>query len=179
MGHEPVGERETLTSWLGLSPSNRVTGGRIISSRTTPSANRAATALRLAAFGLHRSDSALVAFLRRKKAQLGPAKAITATAHRLARIIYSMLKSGNEYTDPGAEHCETQYRDRALRNTRRRASKLGYQLVPINGYDPGVIGTPGRHAGAFSGELVGSTPGAVQKPVRDQSRVADWSVIAQ
>ena len=79
-----------FASWLGLSPNNRVTGGKVISSRTTPSANRAAAALRLAAFGLHRSDSALGAFLRRKKAQLGPAKAITATAHKLARIIYAM-----------------------------------------------------------------------------------------
>ena len=140
-----------FTSWLGLSPNNRVTGGKIISSRTTPSANRAASALRLAAYGLHRSDSALGAFLRRKKAQLGPAKAITATAHKLARIIYSMLKNGDAYTDPGAEHYETQYRERALRNARRRASKLGYQLVPINGRDPGGIAAPGGALAASAG----------------------------
>ena len=60
-----------FASWLGLSPDNRITGGKVISSRTKPNANRAATALRLAAHGLHRSDSALGAFLRRKKAQLG------------------------------------------------------------------------------------------------------------
>ncbi len=81
-----------FASWLGLSPNNRVTGGKVISSKTKPSANRAATALRLAANALHRSDSALGAFLRRKKAQLGAPKAITATAHKLARIIYSMLR---------------------------------------------------------------------------------------
>ena len=140
-----------FTSWLGLSPNNRVTGGRIISSRTTPSANRAATALRLAAFGLLRSDSALGAFLRRKKAQLGPAKAITATAHRLARIIYSMLRNGNEYADPGAEHYERQHRERALRNARRRARTLGYELVPINGHDPSGIGAPGGALAASAG----------------------------
>ena len=72
---------EHFASWLGLSPNNRVTGGRAISSRTKLSANRTAAALRLAANALHRSDSALGAFLRRKKAQLGAPKAITATAH--------------------------------------------------------------------------------------------------
>ena len=70
-----------------------------MSSRTKPSANRAAAALRLAAHGLHRSDSALGAFLRRKKAHLGAPKAITATAHKLARLIYSMLRYGQDYVD--------------------------------------------------------------------------------
>ena len=119
-----------FASWLGLSPNNRVSGGRVMSSHTTRNANRAATALRLAANALHRSDSALGAFLRRKKAQLGAPKAITATAHKLARIIYSMLKYGQEYVDAGAEYYERQYRQRALRNARRRAAQLGYKLVP-------------------------------------------------
>ena len=105
----------------------------------------------VAAFGLLRSDSALGAFLRRKKAQLGPAKAITATAHRLARIIYSMLRNGNEYADPGAEHYERQHRERALRNARRRARTLGYELVPINGHDPSGIGAPGGALAASAG----------------------------
>ncbi len=96
-----------FASWLGLSPDNRVTGGKVKSSKTKPSANRAAAALRLAAHGLHRSDSALGAFLRRKKAQLGAPKAITATAHKLARLIYSMLRYGREYLDAGAEYYET------------------------------------------------------------------------
>ena len=74
-----------FASWLGLSPNNRITGGRVMSSKTKPSANRAATALRLAANALHRSGSALGAFLRRKKAHLGAPKAITATAHKLAQ----------------------------------------------------------------------------------------------
>ena len=91
-----------FASWLGLSPHHRITGGRIISSKTKPSANRAAAALRLAANALHRSDSALGAFLRRKKAHLGAPKAITATAHKLARLIYSMLRYGQEYVAAGA-----------------------------------------------------------------------------
>ena len=83
-----------FASWLGLSPNNRITGGRVMSSKTKASGNRAAAALRLAANALHRSNSALGAFLRRKKAHLGAPKAITATAHKLARLIYSMLRHG-------------------------------------------------------------------------------------
>ena len=121
-----------FASWLGLSPNNRITGGRVISSKTKPSANRAAAALRLAANALHRSDSALGAFLRRKKVQLGAPKAITATAHKLARLIYSMLRYGQEYVDAGAKYYESQYQQRALRAAKRRAAQLGYQLVPMS-----------------------------------------------
>ena len=121
-----------FASWLGLSPNNRITGGRVISSKTKPSANRAAAALRLAANALHRSDSALGAFLRRKKAQLGAPKAITATAHKLARLIYTMLRNGQEYVDAGAKYYERQYQQRALRTAKRRAAQLGYQLVPMS-----------------------------------------------
>ena len=121
-----------FASWLGLSPDHRVTGGRIMSSKTKPSAHRAAAALRLAAHGLHRSDSALGAFLRRKKAQLGAPKAITATAHKLARLIYSMLRHGQDYVDAGAEYYERQYQQRALRAAKHRAAQLGYRLVPMS-----------------------------------------------
>ena len=120
-----------FASWLGLSPDQGITGGRIMSSKTKPNANRAAAALRLAANALHRSDSALGAFLRRKKAQLGAPKAITATAHKLARLVYSMLRYGQDYVDAGAEYYETQYQHRALRAAKRRAAQLGYQLVPM------------------------------------------------
>ena len=103
-----------------------------VSSKTKPSASRAAAALRLAANALHRSDSALGAFLRRKKAQMGAPKAITATAHKLARLIYSMLRYGQEYLDAGADYYESQYQRRALRAAQRRAAQLDYQLVPIS-----------------------------------------------
>ena len=119
-------------------PENRVSRE---SSKTKPSASRAAAALRLAANALHRSDSALGAFLRRKKAQLGAPKAITATAHKLARLIYSMLRYGQEYADAGAEYYESEYQQRALRAAKRRAAQLGYQLVPMSDaqhHDPGV-----------------------------------------
>ncbi len=92
---------------------------------------------RLAAHGLHHSDSALGAFLRRKKAHLGAPKAITATAHKLARLIYSMLRYGQDYVDAGAEYYESQYQQRALRAAKQRPSQLGYQLVPMSDA-PGV-----------------------------------------
>ena len=97
----------------------------MISSKTNASGNHAAAALRLAANALHRSDSALGAFLRRKKAHLGAPKAITATAHKLARLIYSMPRRGQEYVDAGAEYYETQYQQRALRTAQRRAARRG------------------------------------------------------
>ena len=120
-----------FASWLGLSPDHRSTGGRVMSSKTKPSASRAAAALRLAANALHRSDSALGAFLRRKKAPLGAPQAITPTAHKLARLVYSMLRYGQEYVDAGAEYYESQYQQRALRAAKRRAAQLGCQLAPI------------------------------------------------
>ena len=137
-----------FASWLGLSPDNRVTGGRVMSSKTKPSASRAAAALRLAAHGLHRSDSALGAFLRRKKAQMGAPKAITATAHKLARLIYSMLRYGQEYVDAGAEYYESQYQQRALRAAKRRAAQLGYQLVPVSDDEHQDTGRPLNPAAA-------------------------------
>ena len=120
-----------FTSWLGLCPGSKITGGKRISSRTKPSANRAAAAFRLAANSLHRSNSALGAFLRRKKAQLGAPEAITATAHKLARLVYSMLKNGTEYTDQGQDYYEREYRHRVMKNLAKRAQQLGYKLVEL------------------------------------------------
>lgn len=116
-------------SWLGLAPNNRVSGGKILSRRTIPTANRAAAALRVAAQSLHRSKSALGAFLRRKAAHLGMPKAITATAYKLARILYAMLATGTSYIDLGQDHYERAYTDRVVKRLVRRASELGYTLV--------------------------------------------------
>lgn len=124
-----------FTSWLGLCPGSKITGGKVKSSKTKPSANRAAAALRLAANSLHRSDSALGAFLRRQKARLGGPAAITATAHKLARLVYSMLKNGTEYTDVGQDYYEQRYRQRVMKNLTRRARQLGYQLVELEPHE--------------------------------------------
>ena len=134
-GYDQVAQRGPLRVLAGFESQQPHHGreGDQLPDQGKASANRAAKALRLAANALHRSDSALGAFLRRKKLHLGaPPKAITATAHKLVRIIYAMLRYGREYVDAGAEHYERQHHQRALRATTRRAALLGYQLVPIS-----------------------------------------------
>ena len=116
-------------SWLGLAPGNKVSGGKRLSGRTKPSANRAAAALRMAAQSLNQSQSALGAYFRRLKARLGAPKALTAAAYKLARILYRMLKHGAGYVDQGEAAYEERYRDRLLRNLKRRAAELGFQLT--------------------------------------------------
>jgi len=119
-----------FASWLGLSPGNRVSGGkRIGKSKTTPSANRAAAALRMAAQSLHASQSALGGFFRRQKARLGSPKAVTAAAHKLARIFFSMLKNKTAYDAPDINYYEEQYRKRVMANLRKRAAQMGFELV--------------------------------------------------
>ena len=116
-------------SWLGLAPGSKVSGGKRLSGRTKPSANRAAAALRMAAQSLNQSQSALGAYFRRLKARLGAPKALTAAAYKLARILYRMLKHGAGYVDQGEAIYEERYRDRLLRNLKRRAAELGFQLT--------------------------------------------------
>jgi transposase len=120
-----------FTSWLRLSPNNQVTGGKVKRRGTQPTQNRASTAFRVAAQSLARSDSARGAFYRRMRAKHGAPKAITATAHKLARTVYFMLKRREPYRDPGADYYEEQYQARTVRNLQRRAAKLGMRLEPI------------------------------------------------
>jgi transposase len=120
-----------FTSWLRLAPNNKVTGGKVKQRGTLPTQNRATTALRIAAQSLTHSDSALGGFYRRMRAKHGAPKAITATAHKLARIIYFMLKHRQPYRDPGADYYEEQHRARVVRNLQRKAAKLGMRLEPI------------------------------------------------
>ena len=119
-----------FVSWMGLCPGTKVTGGKRLSSKTKPTANRAAGILRMAAASLHHSQSALGAYYRRMAARLGAPKAVTATAHKLARIVYSMLKQGTAYVDAGQDYYERQYKDRVVRNLQQRAKALGFELVP-------------------------------------------------
>jgi transposase len=115
-------------AWLGLAPNPRKSGGKVKSSRTRAGANRAAQALRLAAEGLHRSKSALGAFYRRIAARRGAPKAITATAYKLARRVYALLKHGESYVAQGEQEYEEAHRERQLRQLRRKAQELGYEL---------------------------------------------------
>ena len=118
-----------FTSWLRVSPGQSITGGRNRSGRNRPTTNRLSTALRIAAQTLSKSQSALGAFYRRKRAQLGSEKAINAAAHKLARMIYFTLKNQRTYVDPGPDHYAQHHRDRILKSIQKRANQLGYQLV--------------------------------------------------
>lgn len=117
-----------FASWLRLCPNNKITGGKVQQRGVQPTKNRASTALRVAAVSLEHSDSALGAYYRRMRARHGAPSAITATAHKLARIIYFMLKERMPYHDFGANYYEQQHRTRVLRNLSRQAAKLGYRL---------------------------------------------------
>jgi transposase len=116
-------------SWLGLCPDNRISGGKVLSSHTRRVVNRASDALRMAAVTLERSQSALGGFYRRMKVRLGAAEAITATAHKLARIIYRLLKHGEAYVRQGLEDYERKFRERKLHALRKTAISMGFKLV--------------------------------------------------
>jgi transposase len=135
----PTGKH--FASWLGLCPGNKQSGGKRYRVRSKPTANRAATALRVAAQGLAHSHSALGAYYRRMRARLGAPKAMTATAHKLARLVYSMLRYGADYVDAGQQAYEQKYRDRVLTNLQRKAKAFGYQLVHVADSDGEVAST--------------------------------------
>lgn len=122
---------KNFASWLGLCPGNKVSGGKRLSGKTKPCANRVSIALRIAANTLYRSECAFGAFLRRMKMRLGSPKAITALAHKLAKLIYIMLKYGHEYVEKGVEYYEEMYRKRREASLKRKAKELGYELVPV------------------------------------------------
>ena len=119
-----------FASWLGLCPGTKITGGKVMSGKTKRCANRAAQALRLAAAALRSSQSALGAYYRRLCARMDKPKAVTAAAHKLARLIYAMLTHGQEYTDRGQDYFEERYRQRVLHNLAQKAKAMGMQLVP-------------------------------------------------
>lgn len=119
-----------FTSWLGLCPDNRISGGKILSCRTRRVSNRLSDVLRLAATTLERSQTALGAYYRRMKAKLGAAEAVTATAHKLARILYRLLTHGEAYVQQGIADYEKQHRERRLKNLQKTAEHLGFNLVP-------------------------------------------------
>jgi transposase len=128
----PWNSGKHFSAWLALSPNNRITGGKLL--RKKPLAirpNRAAQAFRLAAQTLERAQCALGAFFRRIKSRLGRAVAIKATAHKLALIVYSMLKNKTEYRDLGQTYYEDRYHERLLNRLKTNAAALGFQLIPL------------------------------------------------
>jgi transposase len=120
-----------FTSWLGLCPNFKKTGGKVQSSRTRRGKGRAAHTLRLAAWSLMRSKSYLGAYLRRQRSRLGSPKAITATAHKLARILYHLMRYGEAYVQQAEEAYAEQVRERLEKHLHRRATELGFVLKKI------------------------------------------------
>nr|WP_246230652.1 transposase [Bradyrhizobium cytisi] len=123
---------DDLTSWLGLAPSNKVSGGKMLSSRTRRSGGRVAALLRLAAVTVGRTDTALGAFYRRLSSRIGKAQAVTATARKIAVLFYNAVRHGMDYVDPGASSYETRYRTRVINNLHRRARHSALSCTPWN-----------------------------------------------
>jgi hypothetical protein len=118
-------------SWLGLTPGTKISGGKVLSSGTKRSANRARQALKMAAMTLSHSDSALGAFYRRLCARMDKPRANTAVAHKLARMVYFMLTRGEAFVDQGQQRYEEQQRQRSIAALKRRAARLGFRIESV------------------------------------------------
>lgn len=121
-----------FSSWLGVCPGNKVSGGRSLSGKTKRCRNRVANLLRMAANGLWNASCYLGAYLRRMKGRLGGPQAITATAHKLAVILYTMIKEQKSYVELGEEYYEKTYRERRLKALQRQAQEMSLMIVPIS-----------------------------------------------
>jgi len=120
-------------SWLRIAPAHDISGGKVLRSRTLKTGNRATQAFRLAAQAASRSThSAFGAYYRRMRARLGPEKAMTALAHKIARTYYHMLKHRVPFRDVGAEEYEKRVRERELAHLRKKAARLGMRLVDLS-----------------------------------------------
>ena len=151
-----------FTSWLCLAPGIKISGGKLLSSRTRRSSSRAAALLLLAATTIGRSDTALGAFYRRLSSRIGKQKAVTATARKIAVLFYNAGRFGITYHDPGAAAYEDRRETRALANLRRRARTFGFELAPI----------PAAEAVSWE-EAVGRERGLFTKRLRLQTGFSD------
>lgn len=119
-----------FASWLGLCPEKRVSGGKLLSCKTRKVKSRAATALRLGAHSLCRAKDYFGEFFRRMRAKLGTAQAITATAHKIARVLYHVMRTKEPYAETIFHACDEQARERAELRLRKQAARLGFQVIP-------------------------------------------------
>lgn len=122
-----------FTSWLTLAPGCRISGGKVLSAHTRKTKNRVTAHLRLAAVTIGRTNTALGAFYRRLSARIGKAKAVTATARKIAILFYNAMRFGMAYKDPGADHYEQKYRERVVKGLHRRAAEFGFTLQTVEG----------------------------------------------
>src|ERR1700733_3618852 len=123
--------RAAFASWLGLCPEKRISGAKVLSCKTRQVKHRAATALRMGANSLCRAKGYFGEFFRRMRARLGTAQAITATAHKIARILYHVLLTKKPYVETIFHNCDEQAHQRAEIRPRKQAARLGSQLLPI------------------------------------------------
>jgi len=119
-----------FAAWLGVCPGTRKSGGKVLHNKTKRNPNRATQAFRMAAASLYRSQTALGAFYRRIKSRSGGQQAVTATAHKIARIYYAMLSQGTSYLELGQKAYEQRYKERRIDHLKVQAKSLGFQLVP-------------------------------------------------
>ncbi|WP_428505096.1 IS110 family transposase [Roseateles sp.] len=119
-----------FTSWLCLSPGCKISGGKVLSAHTRRTSSRLASQLRLVAVNVGRTETALGAFYRRLAARIGKAKAVTATARKLAILFYRTMRFGMQYEDPGVDQYEQRYRERVVKQLQRRAAHFGFSLQP-------------------------------------------------
>jgi transposase len=117
-------------SWLALAPHNDITGGKVLRSRVPKHHNRAGQAFRMAAQSVSRSNCAFGAFFRRLASHLGAEQAIVATAHKIARTVYAILKNGTPFQEMGADEYQRRHRERVIARLRDKARSLGFSLVP-------------------------------------------------
>jgi hypothetical protein len=129
-----VGEKfateKHFCAWLGLAPKHDITGGKVLSNKTLKTKNRAGQAFRLAANSVKKADCPFGVMYRRLRSRLGPAQATVATAHAIARVVYKMLKYKVEYDPLSVNEYQKQYEEQQVKYMRKKAAKLGYQLVP-------------------------------------------------
>jgi transposase len=119
-----------FASWLGICPGSKISGGRVLSSKTRKVVNRASNAFRIAAQSLANSKTALGGFYRRIRTRSGAPVAITATAHKLSRIFYHLWTTGEDFIDAGVDAYEQQYQHRVVKHLKQRAKQMGFDLVP-------------------------------------------------
>lgn len=117
-------------SWLGLAPKHEISGAKVLRNRTLKTKNRAGQAFRMAAQSVKRSDTVFGSFYRRLRGRLDKSQATVATAHMIARVVYRMLKYKVEYETINIEEYEAKYKEQQIKYMKKKAAKLGFQLVP-------------------------------------------------
>ena len=119
-----------FSSWLCVAPHNDISGGKVLRSRTLKTNNRAGQAFRMAAQSVTRSQTAFGAFYRRLAPRIGKQQAIVATAHKIARVVYAMLKHRKPFSQTSQQEYEKHHRDLEIKRLTRKAASLGFELVP-------------------------------------------------